>query len=51
MPALEKTVVDFLVDITIGLKRLAGTDNQACSAIRQAHLTVKMFDLTDLHLI
>jgi hypothetical protein len=51
LPATEKTVVDFLADITVGLKRPYGTVNQACAAIRQAHLAAKESDPTDSHLI
>jgi hypothetical protein len=51
LPASEKTVVDFLAHITIGLNRPYGTVNQACSAIRQAHLAANGSDPTSSHLI
>jgi hypothetical protein len=51
LPMLEKTVVNFHAQITIGLKRPYGTVNQAYSAIRQAHLVAKRSDPTESHLI
>jgi hypothetical protein len=51
LPAEEKTVVDFLCQITTSLSRPVGTVNQAIAAIRQAHLAKNLADPSDSHLV
>jgi integrase len=51
LPANERTLVDFICEITTNLSRPGGTVNEVFAAIRQAHLAANHPDPTSSHLL